>query len=440
MRPLIRFWWLLLVLPAACAALAYGYVAFAGRTYTATAALMIFPPPMTGSDGPPDVQTAIMLAKSYGRLVATSDVLAATATTLGLPETASTLASRVRSSAEADTQVIDILVEDRDPARAAAIANAVGVTFIRWIGQRNASAGVEAARVGMVASADVPLQPNGPSLYALLGTAIATGLLLAVAAAYVLDRLDRRIWSERDVARAVDTPVLARLTRPAVFWRRSRLVVVTWPLSRASDAFRTLWLKLGLGEAGAGGASDGVVKAVVVTSAGPASGKSAVAANLALSLAQAGQRVVLVDANLRAPSLDRLFRLPARAGLANLLAGAGGWISDHLVDGPVPELKLMLVGSTPPEERERFAVRPLELATAVELLVAALHASGALVVIDAPPILEASDALVFTRVASRLLMVVQEGQTRPQALVQALADARATGDAPVSLVLASARW
>ena len=88
-----------------------------------------------------------------------------------------------------------------------------------------------------------------------------------------------------------------------------------------------------------------------------------------------------MDANLRAPRLDRLFRVKDRAGLSELLAGAGGWISDHLVDGPLPELKLMLAGSLPAAERERFAVRPLELATAIELLVAALHASGDIVVV-----------------------------------------------------------
>jgi tyrosine-protein kinase Etk/Wzc len=72
--------------------------------------------------------------------------------------------------------------------------------------------------------------------------------------------------------------------------------------------------------------------------------------------------------------------------------------------------------------------------------VAALHASGDLVVLDAPPILEASDALVFARVASKLLVVVQEGQTESGALARALADVRAAGGAPVSLVLADRNW
>jgi Mrp family chromosome partitioning ATPase len=354
-------------------------------------------------------------------------------TAQGLRETATGLATRVRSSAEPETQVVTVTVDDRDPARAAALANAVSVTFIRWINQRNTAAGVDPVRVGLVAPADVPIRPNGPPLPIAVGAAMGVGLVLAVLLVLLLGRLDRRIRSERDVRRAVDAPIVGRLSGPGRLWPRSRLIVAARPLSRTSDQFRALWLKMGLI-----GSSE--VKAVVVTGAGPARGKSAVAANLALSLAQAGQRVVLVDANLHAPALDRLFRLSGRPGLTDLLAGAGGWISDHLVDGPVPELKLMLAGSVSREERERFAVRPLELATAVELLVAALHASGDLVVLDAPPVLEASDALVFARVASRLLVVVQEGQTQPEALVKALEDVQATGNAPVSLVLADGRW
>ena len=157
-------------------------------------------------------------------------------------------------------------------------------------------------------------------------------------------------------------------------------------------------------------------------------------------MAQAGQRVVLVDANLRQPQLNRLFRLSDRAGLADLLAGAGGWISDHLVDGPVPDLKLMLAGSLPRQERERFAVRPLELATAVELLVTALHTSGDLVVVDAPPLLDASESLVFAALATRLVLVVQEGQTRPAALAQAIDDLSGPRSSAVSLVLVDPRW
>jgi Mrp family chromosome partitioning ATPase len=80
------------------------------------------------------------------------------------------------------------------------------------------------------------------------------------------------------------------------------------------------------------------------------------------------------------------------------------------------------------------------LATAVELLVAALHASGDLVVVDAPPMLDTSEALVIAGVAGRLVMVVQEGQTRPEMLTQALDDLRSTGNGAVSLVLADSSW
>ena len=431
---LARAWPLLLVLPLALGALTYGWLTTVGRTYTARATLLVYPFDSIVPGASPDVQAPIDLARSYGRLASAPDVLSGAALSLGLPETAATLAPRVTSWAEPETQLIGVAVEDRDPARAAALANAVGSTFVRWIADRNAIVGADPIRVGLVGPAEVPTQVNGLPTLRLVALMAILGLLLAVLGAFALDRLDRRIWSARDVRRAVNRPVVARVARRWSLWPRSRLVALDAPLSRTADELRSLWIKLGLT------AQDEAARAIVVTSAGRAPGRSAIAANLAISLAQAGQRVVLVDAHLRAPRLDRLFRVKDRAGLSDLLAGAGGWISDHLVDGPIPELKLMLAGSLPRQERERFAVRPLELATAIELLVTALHASGDLVVVDAPPLLDTSEALVFAGLASRLLVVVQEGQTRPAVLAQALDDIGATGQGDVSLVLADAGW
>lgn len=431
---LARGWPLLVVLPVALAALAYLLLTLAGRTYTASATLLVYPIKSDLIGAPADAEAAIILARSYAALARSPDVLSGAASALGLPETSATLGPRVATWNEPETPLILVSVTDRDAAKAAALATAVASTFNHWLGDRNASAGADPVRMGMVGPAEVPAQANGPPTIPVVAIVAGLGLVLAALAALLVDRLDRRIWGPRDVQRAVDLPIAARLTRQWSLWPSTRLVTVSAPLSRTSDEIRALWLRLGLITPA------GSVKAIVVTSAGPARGSSAVAANLAISIAQAGQRVVLVDANLRQPRLDRLFKLSGRAGLADLLAGAGGWISDHLVDGPEPELKLMLAGSLPKTERARFAVRPLELATAVELLVTALHASGDLVIVDAPPLLDASESLVFTSLASHVMVVAQEGQTRPAALVQAIDDIRATGQGMVSLVLADARW
>ena len=431
---LARFWWLLVLLPVALAAVAFAYFSVAGRWYTATATLLVHPLEPTTPTAPPDVQAAILLARSYGQLAGSTDVLAATVYALRIPETAASLEPRVKARVEPDTQLITVSVDDRDPVQAAALANGIAANFIHWIGDRNVAVGAETVRVSLVAPADPPTKARGlgTSLYVVV--AFGVGLTLAVLGAYVFDRLDGRIWSARDLRLAVDLPVVARLARPWWLWSHSSLVTVSSPLSTASDAYRALWMKLGLLSPHC------PVRAIVVTSAGPMSGKSAITANLAISLAQAGQRVVLVDANLRRLTLDRLFQVQEHGGLSDLLAGAGGWISDHLVDGPVPELKLMLAGTSARREKDQFAVRPLELATAIELLIAALHASGNVVVVEAPSMLDASEALLFPSVASRLVVVVQEGQTRPAELAQALDDIRAMSNSPIHLVLADASW
>jgi Mrp family chromosome partitioning ATPase len=193
-------------------------------------------------------------------------------------------------------------------------------------------------------------------------------------------------------------------------------------------------MKLGLPSPG------DTVHTIVVTSPGPTRGKAAIAANLAVAIAQAGRRVVLVDANLRAPEVDHLFGLPGRSGLAELLAGADGCVADYLVDGPVPDLGLLLAGSVTSEQRDQFTLSPLELGAGVERILAEFQALGHLVVIDAPPMLGAPEGLVFTRVGNRHVVVVQEGLTRASMLARAFQDVRATRMQTTRLVLADASW
>jgi capsular exopolysaccharide synthesis family protein len=184
----------------------------------------------------------------------------------------------------------------------------------------------------------------------------------------------------------------------------SDLIVLTDPRSPLAEAYRSLRTNLrfsGLGTK---------TRGVVVTSAAPGEGKSVTAANLAVVFAQAGRRVILVDADLRRPTVHRRFRLPNSVGLSDLLidenATSPEVIQSYLQPGPVENLQIMTSGPIPPN--------PAELLSADWVLgiFDAVEAQADIVIWDTPPALTVTDALILAARSGATLQVVRAGSTR----------------------------
>jgi capsular exopolysaccharide synthesis family protein len=160
----------------------------------------------------------------------------------------------------------------------------------------------------------------------------------------------------------------------------------------------------------------------------------ALAANLAIALAQSGERVVLMDGNLRHPKLHALFGAPANApGLANLLERSSACVDDLLVEGPHPGLRLLLAGTSTKTAGELLAGDQLIR------VVAELRRSADAIIMDVPPLVGSTvDALLFTAAADHALLVVDAGRTRPVDLETALAKLGTTGVDVCGVVLAGA--
>ena len=169
---------------------------------------------------------------------------------------------------------------------------------------------------------------------------------------------------------------------------------------------------------------------VTLTSAGPGEGTSAMAANLATAFAQAGKRVVLIDGNLHAPSLWKLFEKDAKhPGLAELVALSTLAPRDVLADGPVPGLQLLLAGPV--------SVIPTERLTSerVERILDDLRAHADLVIIDAPPARADSNTLFFAMNADHTIIVARADRTRSEALRMTVASIRSVRAYLLGLVL-----
>jgi capsular exopolysaccharide synthesis family protein len=151
----------------------------------------------------------------------------------------------------------------------------------------------------------------------------------------------------------------------------------------------------------------GVPKVLLVTSASAAEGKSTTAWSLARNFAQLGKRVLLIDGDLRNPSLHRLAEVRSEIGLSNLLAGAAN-INEAIQDTDDPRLKIVLAGPLPPNPAELLAGSKL-----ISLLTVAAESFDQ-VIIDGPPVLGIADAPILANATAGTLLVVEAGKTRIQ--------------------------
>ncbi len=228
----------------------------------------------------------------------------------------------------------------------------------------------------------------------------ALGLILGIGAIFLLYYADHRFRRNEEVERMLGLPVLATVPLIADKSIQARgMVSHLKQTGEVAETFRTLRASLLLKEESRHAA------VLMVTSAGPGEGKSLVATNLAISLAQDGRRVLLVGADLRRPMLSKIFGTdPGKAGLAEVLKGEIRW-TDALFAQDVPNLDVMLSGRVPSH--------PSELLGRKSLAGFLQEARGIYqhIILDAPPMLGVSDSLVLLPNADGALFVIRYGVT-----------------------------
>jgi succinoglycan biosynthesis transport protein ExoP len=283
--------------------------------------------------------------------------------------------------------------------------------------------GHEEPEARIISRAALPDKPSWPKPLLLPAAGFVLMALLATAATLVPALLDRRIISVADIEQRLGLPVLAAiplLRRRDLAFARRRLSIVDYatrnPLSRFAESLRAMRAYLGI-------AVGAAARVVQVTSAVPGEGKSTMAAALAVSAASAGLRTVLVDADVRFSTVSVMF--DARdEGLSDVLRGGVSWravLRDH------PQLPLAIMGSGSALLPEPDAIG----STKFEALVRELSRSFDLVILDSPPVLAVSDALVLGKCADATILVVQWRAT-PRDLVDQAIKALRMVDAPLA--------
>lgn len=176
------------------------------------------------------------------------------------------------------------------------------------------------------------------------------------------------------------------------------LITITDPRSPVAEAYRRLRTNLEFASL------DSSLRTLLVTSAGPDEGKSTTLSNLAVSIAQAGRRVILVDGDLRHPRLHELFGLDNRQGLTTVVGQASGDIP--LQESGVNGLRVLAAGPLPDIPADLIA------SPAVETLIATLREQADIVLFDAPPVVTVTDAAVLASKVDGVLLVINAGRTR----------------------------
>jgi len=178
------------------------------------------------------------------------------------------------------------------------------------------------------------------------------------------------------------------------------LVTISSPRSPISEAYRTLRTNLQFVSL------DRPLQALLVTSPGPQEGKSTVLANLAVAIAQAETKVILVDCDLRRPSLHKLFGLGHRQGLTTMMVDDKAMSHPPLQETKVAGLRLLASGPLPPSPSDLLGSQRMDR------VLTALKEQADMVLLDAPPVLAVSDAAILATKVDGVLLVVSAGQTR----------------------------
>ncbi|MHB1357588.1 MAG: tyrosine-protein kinase domain-containing protein [Anaerolineae bacterium] len=417
------------------------------------------------------------LARTYVELLRTTDVLDKVVSKLELPYSSAKLAGRVLASVVANTQLIKISIEDTDPLQASTIVNTLAQVFqeinqeqqlsryanlsssltiriqqvendiaatqadiaampskrtaeeearldqlqatlsqynssysslLNSLSQVRLSEAQTMSQVSVAQKALVPTSPIRPRTLNNTLLAAVVGAMLAAGVALLIEYLDDTIKTPDDIEQVAHTPLLGLIARIEGTEPAGMLITALTPRSPISEAYRVMRTNIQYSSV------DKPLSRLLITSTSPTEGKSTTVANLAVVLAQSGNRVVVVDADLRRPTQHKYFSLSNAFGVTTAILESQSPVEQHLQATAIENLRVMTSGPLPPNPAELLDSQRLE-----QVLVE-LQEQADIIVMDSPPLLSVTDASLLSRRVDGTLLVIDASKTKRAFFARAL--------------------
>jgi receptor protein-tyrosine kinase len=404
---------IIILLPVLAGAVAYGVSKALPPIYEARVSLLVRPSqPLALTDSTGATLTSDQVSRTYARLMTERPLLEQVISDRKLHISVEELQNQIKITPELATTIIDVAVDNTDRSAAQANADTLVSDFIAGVKRiQQAEAQTPNSRstdnlvvVAPAAALENPVSPRTPLNVAI---AVALGLLAAMGLAVLRDRLDQSIKSDEQLLERVGLTTLGHVGFVIAGTKRlGELVAMSKnsPTAEAYKSLRTNVLFSALGDD---------LKSILVTSAAPDEGKSRTAANLAVVLAAAGKRTLLVDADFRRPSQHRIFGKVRNIGLSNLVLEDIPQDKLFNLIEDVPNLWFLASGPIPPNPSELLG------SNRVKGLLAEFRQTFDYVIIDSPPVNAVTDPTILAAEVDATVLVAEEGRTTYAALAHA---------------------
>lgn len=411
LRAVRKGWWIV-VLCVVLGALAAAVIVIRATPIYAAKLTFYVGATTTGTTATSPEATDLFLqnrAVSYANLASSDRLADMVVATADLKMNSSAVASRISGAAKLNTVLFVVTVQDSNPARALAIASAVGKDFPTMVADldKNASAGTSPG-LHVVSGPAVGASPISPRKALDLAAGIAAGLIAGLLLAVVRELLDTAVRTPEQLSELTGRPILGQVTFDSAA-RSSPLFLDEQHGVRRSEEFRHLRTNLSFLDVAE------PVRVLVVTSSLEVEGKSTTAANLAVVAAETEARVLLIEADLRRPSVSSYLGLEHSSGLTNVLVGQVD-VDDVLQRWGGDRLSVLSSGPVPPNPSELLG------SSRMAALLARLREQFDMIIIDTPPLLPVTDAAVISRYADGVLLVVRHGKTKRNQVQQSMRD------------------
>jgi non-specific protein-tyrosine kinase len=488
-----RWFWLVILGAILAGAAAYFISSNMTPIYSASSRFLIDQAPGSSTANEySQLLTEQKLAQTYVEIATARPVLEETIVRLDLPLSVKQLRTMVSVNAPADTQILVIRAEDIDPERAAEIANTVGAVFIdqnqarenlryaepiatwqarvesiaadianiessiRQLGEAAATEqstafsrlqtelneaqirytdafnslnelqqeqAKESSNIVPIESAKASTIPIRPRIVTNTILAAIAGALVAVGIVFLVEYLDDTVKNQDQVLADTGLSSVGAIAQIKASNPSDSIVAFLRPRDPLSEAYRVLRTNLGFS------AIDGELRGILVTSGSPGEGKSTTAANLAVVMAQAGRRVVVVDSDLRRPVQHKILSVGNNRGLTTALLDSETPVSFHLQNTKIRGLRVLTSGPIPPNPAEILSSQRMVQ------LIEELYKEADVVIFDTPPVLTVTDAAVLAPKTDGTLFVVHVGKTRRDTLARAVELVKKTNAHTLGVVL-----